>query len=352
MMKKILLLGGTGAIGGNLGELAGEAGWDVYVTSRSPQINQEGIHYILGNAKDEDFVSEILQTNFDVVVDFMIYETSDFLRRVSGLLSCCSQYIFLSSARVYAASDVMLTEESPRLLDVSKDDKFLSTDEYALKKARQEDCLFNCGKDNWTIIRPYITYGMERLQLGVLEKEAWLYRALRGKTVVFSEDMLRCHTTLTHGRDVARAIAKLIGESSALGEAFHITGATSCNWESILGIYRRAINDSGLEVKLKNVGLDSFSRCHNGTYQIIYDRLYNRVFNNNKIDQFIDTTGFVSVEEGLYQSTIDFLQNPRFLQIDWSGEGAKDKITCELTDVREIGDLKNTLRYLKYRFIK
>ena len=57
-----------------------------------------------------------------------------------------------------------------------KDEEYLKTDEYALSKARQEDILHRSGKNNWTVIRPYITYSEIRLQLGVLEKELWLYR--------------------------------------------------------------------------------------------------------------------------------------------------------------------------------
>ena len=72
-----------------------------------------------------------------------------------------------------------------RLLDVSHDSIYLKTDEYALAKARQEDILRKSGKNNWTIIRPYITYSESRLQLGVLEKEAWLYRALKGFQEMF-----------------------------------------------------------------------------------------------------------------------------------------------------------------------
>ena len=60
----------------------------------------------------------------------------------------------------------MITEESERLLDTSIDQDFLSTDEYSLTKARQEDILQSSKQKNWTIIRPYITYGTSRLQLG------------------------------------------------------------------------------------------------------------------------------------------------------------------------------------------
>lgn len=55
--------------------------------------------------------------------------------------------------------------------------KILSIDEYAITKAHQENLLINSKNKNWTIIRPYITYSEQRLQLGTFEKEDWLYRA-------------------------------------------------------------------------------------------------------------------------------------------------------------------------------
>lgn len=52
----------------------------------------------------------------------------------------------MSSSRVYADSQTPITENSPRLLDVYKEEEYLKTDEYALSKARQEDILHRSGK--------------------------------------------------------------------------------------------------------------------------------------------------------------------------------------------------------------
>lgn len=43
---KVLLLGGTGAIGENLGEVLNKKGYMVYVTSRKYRKNAENVHYI------------------------------------------------------------------------------------------------------------------------------------------------------------------------------------------------------------------------------------------------------------------------------------------------------------------
>lgn len=234
---KVLLLGGTGAMGSHLATLLANDATDVAVTSRNRSGISGAVRYLGGDAHDMDFLAGVLSEPWDAIVDFMVYNTPAFGNRLRTLLGATAQYVFISSARVYAKSASPLIEDSPRLLDVSTDKAFLATDEYALTKARQEDLLRQSDRSNWTIIRPYITYSEARLQLGVLEKEDWLYRALKGKAIVFSSDIARKHTTLTYGRDVSRGIRAIIGQSGALGEAFHITADDAIGWDKAMSVY-------------------------------------------------------------------------------------------------------------------
>ena len=71
----------------------------------------------------------------------MSYTTEELKDRIELMLSATEQYIFLSSSRVYAGTDSLLTEDSPRLLDVTNDKEYLKTDEYALAKAREENII-------------------------------------------------------------------------------------------------------------------------------------------------------------------------------------------------------------------
>ena len=142
----------------------------------------------------------------------------------------------MSSARVYAGSSEPIVETSPRLLDTVNDEVYLRTDEYALAKAREENLLSQSGKTNWVIVRPYITYSEIRLQLGVLEKEQWLYRAMNGRKIVFPKDIAEKMTTLTYGYDVACGIAAVAGKPAANGRAFHVTAAEAIRWSDVLGI--------------------------------------------------------------------------------------------------------------------
>ena len=332
---KVLILGGTGTMGNHLTNILAEKGEQIVVTSRSNREEKENIKYRQGNAKDIDFLRNILQEEWDVIVDFMIYSEDEFCERVELLLNSTTHYIFLSSARVYCDSSKAITERMTRLLDSSTDKYFLSTSEYSLLKARQENVLRSLNQRNWTIVRPYITYGEERFQLGNLEKENWLYRALKGRSIVFSKDILNHLTTLTYSMDVAVVIERLLGNPKFFGEEYNIVSDYSCSWSDVLNLYLDILEEKfGIRPNVIYQELNDFIKWNPGRYQIIYDRLYDRVFDNYKISHIVNTQDFVELEEGLRKSMNSFLVNPKFENINWKYEAIKDK-----------------LKYLLYRYL-
>ncbi|WP_273212138.1 NAD-dependent epimerase/dehydratase family protein [Runella zeae] len=349
----VLVLGGTGAMGVHLVQLLSDNDFETVVTTRASRKNEYKVKYIQGNAHDIEFLQTILLEGWDAIIDFMVYSTAEFKSRVDLLLQSTAQYIFLSSARVYADSPEPIRETSSRLLDVAIDERYLSTDEYALTKARQEDTLKNSEKNNWTIIRPYITYSENRLQLGVLEKEEWLYRALKGRTIVFSEDIISKTTTLTYGLDVAKGITSVIGKRDALGEVYHITGDSSIKWKDVLCIYLNVLEKHlGYKPKVLLSNLDKFMEIHPAEYQIKYDRLYNRAFNNSKISDYVETSTFMQTEEGLSLCLETFLKDPKFSNINWGKEAVKDKLTKEYSSLKEIKGTKQKIKYLIFKYLK
>jgi nucleoside-diphosphate-sugar epimerase len=350
---KVLLLGGTGAMGIHVVNLLAERGDNVTVTSRRKIKSQKNINYVCGNALDNVFLNTLLIETWDVIIDFMIYNTTEFKERINDLLLASKQYIYLSSARVYSNSSAIITEENSRLLEVTKDIDYLKTNEYALKKARQEDVLKDTGKKNWTIIRPYITYGNNRLQLGYLEKEAWLYRALKGRAILFSRDIAKKLTTLTYGLDVAKGILAVLNKNEAYGTVFHITANDNYMWEDILIAYVLVIEKHlGYKPKCILLNDEQTLKTFSNVYQIKYDRTFNRVFDNTKINKFTDTKDFVRTIEGISFCLEAFLKNPKFNNIYWPAEAVKDKISGEHTSFKEIKNIKNVLIYIYFRYLK
>lgn len=346
METNILVLGGTGAMGSHLCKILKEAGYHVYVTSRRERKDVDGISYIKGNAHDMPFLTQLLkQYQWKAIVDFMVYTTEDFQQRYQLFLDATSQYFFLSSARVYAESQQPLTEDSPRLLDVVKDEAYLATDEYALAKARQENLLMQSGKRNWTVIRPYITFDEYRLQLSSAEKEWWLYRALQGRTIIFSKDLACKYTSLTYGYDVARGIAALIGKESACGECFHITTDDKYKWSELLEAYLDAI-EKETRTRPKVKMLEKWSPLVGGSpLQVKWDRLYNRKFDNSKINRFIDTSTFKGTMSALKDCVRVFIKKPYFRPISWKEEAKRDRFTREWTRLSEIPSWSQKIKY-------
>ena len=236
----------------------------------------------------------------------MIWSTDEFRHRVGSLLDSTGQYVFLSSYRVYADSPI-IREDSPRLLDAINDPEYLTTDEYALAKARCEDLLVDSGSCNWTIVRPAVTYDAGgRFQLTVLEATAWLWRAVHHVPVPLPEAMLLKQATMTWGGDVARMITLLIGNDKAVGQSFTAATAEHIAWRDIDNAYASVV-----PLSVKDCPLDRFEQIWGGTYQIRYDRMYNRIIDNTKI---LAATGMlqeqlVGIREGLTDQLQDYVMN-------------------------------------------
>ena len=233
------------------------------------------------------------------------------------------------------------------------DDVYLGTDEYALAKARQENLLRESGRTNWTIIRPYITYSNQRLQLGVYEKELWLYRALRGRTVLFPKSIAEKYTTMTLGEDVAQGISRLIGNERALGQAFHITMDQAIQWNKVLAIYQRVfrdVMDRDIKIQYTDDAKPIYEAMGN-KYQVIYDRYFNRRFDNAKFLQTVGNCEFLEPEAGLEKCLREFLKNPEFGNISYSAFGGMDRITKERTNFSEISEFSQKGKYLIKRYL-
>lgn len=287
---RILILGGTGAMGVHVSELLVQAGHRVTVTSRRQRASgNQNLEYRTGNAKDPAFLDALLSERWDAIIDFMVWRTAEFKERVDAFLNATGQYVFLSSYRVYADSPV-IREDSPRLLDAADDSEYLATDEYALAKARCENMLFHSGRSNWTIVRPAVTYDgtAGRFQLAVHESDAWLWRALHHIPVPLPDEILGKQATMSWGGDVARMIALLIGNQRAYGEAFTVSTSEHMTWREIADTYADIV-----PLDVRNCPMGRFEQAHGNKWQIRYDRMYDRIIDNSKI---LDVTSLTQDE--------------------------------------------------------
>lgn len=327
MAKKILVMGGTGAMGVYLVPELVNNGYEVDITTRSDERpDSKSIKYIQGDARNLDFIEKTLsKVRYDAVIDFMTYTTDEFRGVHQTLLSATDHYLFLSSYRVFADTEV-INERSPRLLDTVKDEEYLATDEYALAKARQEDILRDSNRKNWTIIRPAITYSKTRFQLGVMEADVFVWRAIRGYPVVMPKEMLGKSTTMTWAGDVARMIAGLVLNEKAYCEDFNVATAKNYKWSEVAAFYNKIIG-----LKLKTCSTAEYIDIMGGgfrRYQVNYDRMFNRAIDNSKV---LKTTGIkqddlIDLYGGLKNELSDFIKAPVFSGVDYIKQAKMDRV--------------------------
>lgn len=284
--KKVLVLGATGAMGQYLVPELLSLGYTVdAVTLEDVSSDHERLTYLKGNAHDPAFIDPLLARRYDGVVDFMIYQTEELRAVYEKLLRSTDHYIYLSSYRVYADEEHPIRETSPRLLDVSTDTAFLATEDYSLYKARGEDILFASTYQNFTVIRPAITYSRGRYQLVTLEAPLTVFRADAGKAIVLPKEAKDIPATMSWAGDVAKMIARLLFLPKAMREVYTVSTSEWQTWGTVASYYEELIG-------MKCVWVDKEDYLHilsgdeiaGGTrWQLEYDRLFSRIIDNGKI---------------------------------------------------------------------
>ncbi len=310
-MKKVLVLGGTGAMGRYVVPQLIKLGHSVDVVALDEMKSESSnLRYIKGNTKDDGFLEELLKNSYDGVIDFMTYGLEEFKKIYRLFLDNTDHYIFLSSCRVFA-DNPPITEDSPRLLDVSDDEHFLSTQDYALYKAKEENLLMDSQYKNWTIVRPATTYSTGRFQLVTLEAATIIYRMQAGKTIVLPKDAMKCQATLSWGGDVGKMIALLLFNDKAYGQSYNVATSEHHSWEEIARIYNEICPFKYIEVSTEDY-LDIIAQGADwAKYQLIYARMFERITDNSKIlrDTGMKQEELMGLKEGLkleYEASKDF----------------------------------------------
>lgn len=302
-MKKILVVGASGAMGKYLVPELADLGYSVTGVSLDDIVSQrENVVYIKGNAWDKEFLEKLLQEKYDGVVDFMTYNMTNFSEYVELYLQNTGHYIFLSSCRVFDDKEVPVKETSPRLIDSSDDEELKASDDYCIYKAKQENYLMQSQYKNWTIVRPATTYGTMRLQLATLEFANTVARTLQGKKVVVPIQVKDKPATFCWGGDVAKMIARIMLKEEAKRESYNVCTAESRTWGEIADYYKELI---GMEVvwvdKEDYLAIIDPNKNKHVRWQLEYARMFHRISDNSKI---LALTGFkqedlVSLKEGI-----------------------------------------------------
>lgn len=289
MAKKVLVLGSTGAMGQYLVPLLAAQGYQIDSVSYDEMAAPlpSNVRHIKANVKENDTLLNLLQNHYEGIVDFLIYPTAELVYRLPMLVKNTGHYIYLSSYRIYDNKEHPVKESSPRLLDSSEDVLLRNSDDYCIYKARGENILQSFAEKNWTIIRPAITYSLMRYQLVTLEAANTVGRAFAGKAVVLPEQARTVQATMSWAGDVAQMIAGLLFNEKARGETFTVATAEHHSWGEIADYYKDICNLKAVWVDKKDylriLCPDPYQI--NASWQLEYDRLFDRIMDNSKVLQ-------------------------------------------------------------------
>lgn len=347
----ILILGGTGVIGNSLLKYITDT--EVVVTSRKKHVDYGSVKYLQCDAKNIFEIKKLLNNKkYKCIIDCMKYTTQEFLEREDLLLQSCEHYIFLSSGRVYSDSNERINENSLRIIDVNSDYRYLKSNEYAVTKCRQEDALRNSIYNNWTIVRPYITYGYNRLQFTIYENNQWLSRVFNDLPIVVPENMLCKRTTLTSSDDVAYVVSNMIDNKNTFGEVYNLCSSENRTWNEVFEIYKSALvncSKGKLNPQLIEVPAKKFKLCN---YKYYYDRIYNREFDNLKIKKLIGNDfEFISLNEGITKAIEMSYKEVKEMEPSWRYEAIQDRAICKWQKLNNISTYFHKFEYIKNRVL-
>ncbi len=284
-MKKVLVLGATGAMGRYLVPELVNLNYEVVGVGKEETAPwKEDATYIQGNAFDKEFLEELLKEEFDGIVNFMDYGKYAFSDYYKLFLENTDHYIFLSSCRVYDDKEQPIKETSPRLWDSSEDEVLRASHDYCIHKAQDEDLLMASLYNNFTIVRPATTFSTMRLQLVTLEFKDSVGRALMGKKVVLPIQAKDKPATLSWGGDVAKMIARILFKEEAKRESYNVCSAEYRTWEEIAEYYHELVGLEAVWVDKEDyLKILSPEGNINVRWQLEYARLFRRITDNSKV---------------------------------------------------------------------
>jgi nucleoside-diphosphate-sugar epimerase len=280
---KILFLGGTGNISADCAALLHERGHEILVLSRGRSPVPLQYRTIRADRRDRQGLREGLKDlEPEVVLNFLGYELEDVEIDYELFGGRVSQYVFISSATVYAKPPVRLPlTESSALGNPVWD--------YAQKKLACERWLQGRWAETGfpvTIVRPSHTYSKRWIPNPASSSSfTFAARLERGKPVFVPDDGQN-PWTLTSAADFAIGLAGLVGNPQALGESFHITSDEVLTWNQICAEIAAALGVKSPQIE--KIPADFICQvAPRLTGSLKGDKAHPGVFDNSKIKRYV-----------------------------------------------------------------
>ena len=303
--KKILLIGGGGTLGTHTARELLKLGAVVDVLCpEEKSSDNEKLTFFQGVGSREKLTELFSATHYDGIVNFIHYPKPDEYKEIhSFLMSNTDHLIFLSSYRVYANLQHPVTEEAPRLYDVETDPFLIDRETYAISKSKCEDFLRQeHAGENWTIVRPVISFSHRRLDLLLYSGHEVLEYAEKGLEMPMPETVKDYSAGIDWSGNSGKLIAHLLFKQDAMGETFNIYSGHGMTWGEVADTYAEI---TGVKIRWcpEREFLDYVYKFKNDAWYWKYDRAYNRDIDATKV---LRVTGlgkgdFLSVHDGILE---------------------------------------------------
>ena len=278
---KVLFIGGTGIISSACSALVVECGFDLYLLNRGQTARPlpAGAHILQGDIRDQASASRALgKLEFDVVVNWIAFAPEHIETDLALFQGRAQQYLFISSASAYQTPPASLpvTESTPLDNPYWHYSQAKIACEARLMRAYQE------ARFPVTIVRPSHTY--DRTMIPLEGRYTAINRMRQGKPVIVHGDGTSLWV-LTHHRDFAKGFVGLLGNSHAIGQAFHITSDEWLTWNQIFEIMAQA---AGATARMVHISSDIIAKANpDWGAGLLGDKAHSMIFDNSKIKRLV-----------------------------------------------------------------
>ena len=217
---RVLVMGGTRFIGVYLTKLLIEQGHEVVLFNRGNHpAPVAGVPTIVGDRTDPNSLkTQLAGESFDAIFDNNGRELSDTQPLVELFGGQLQHFVYVSSAGVYLKSDQM-----PHIEGDAVDPKSRHKGKFETEAYLQEQGV------PFTSVRPVYIYGPQNYN----PLEAWFFdRVVRDRPVPIPGNGMHL-TQLGHVQDLATAMAAVLGNETAIGQIYNISGEKAVTFDGL-----------------------------------------------------------------------------------------------------------------------
>jgi nucleoside-diphosphate-sugar epimerase len=233
---RILIMGGTRFIGVYLTQILLEQGHEVVLFNRGNQPAPAGVSVIYGDRTDADALKEKLSgQQFDAIFDNNGRELSDTQPLAEIFQGQVQHFIYMSSAGVYRKSDQMPHVEGDPIDPKSRHKGKHDTERYLIEQGLP-----------FTSIRPTYIYGPQNYN----DLEAWFFDRIVHDRPIPIPSHGQHLTQFGHVRDLAQAMANVLGNPQAIGQIYNVSGDRCVTFDGLARACAQAAGKSPADLQI------------------------------------------------------------------------------------------------------